>query len=118
LEPNVPETPVFTTSSGLDPNKNEPFELGQVQWVRRFGEGGRPDLACGYWHVTPGEAPEPFDLVIHADETISLVEGHLRIEVEGGDSHDLTAGCAASFNKGARTRWEVVAPTVEFFVYS
>ncbi|MGX9901160.1 FAD-dependent oxidoreductase [Arthrobacter sp. SA17] len=43
-----------------------------------------------------------------------LVEGHLRVEVEGGDSYDLTAGCAASFNKGARTRWEVLASTVEF----
>ncbi|MEJ1179907.1 MULTISPECIES: cupin domain-containing protein [unclassified Pseudarthrobacter] len=112
------ETPAFTTSSALDANKNEPFELGQVQWVRRFGEGDRPAVACGYWHVTPLEAPEPFDLLIDADETISIVEGHLRIEVEGGDTYDLTAGGAASFNKGARTRWEVMAPTVEFFVYS
>lgn len=112
------ETTAFTTSSALDPNKNEPFELGKVQWVRRFGEGDRPALACGYWHVTPAEAPQPFELLIHADETISIVEGHLRIEVEGGDTYDLTAGGAASFNKGARTRWAVLAPTVEFFVYS
>jgi uncharacterized cupin superfamily protein len=112
------ETTSFTTSSAFDPNKNEPFELGHVQWVRRFGEGGRAALACGYWHVTPAEAPEPFHLVIDADETISIVEGHLRIEVEGGDTFDLTSGGAASFNKGARTRWAVLAPTVEFFVYS
>lgn len=111
-------TAAFTTSSALDPAKNEPFELGQVQWVRKPGEGNRPALACGYWHVTPAEAPEPFDLVIHADETISIIEGHLRIEIEGGDTYDLTPGGAASFNKGARTRWEVLAPTVEFFVYS
>ncbi|MBT2534644.1 cupin domain-containing protein [Arthrobacter sp. ISL-69] len=112
------ESPAFTTSSVLDPSKNEPFELGQVQWVRRLGEGDRPGLASGYWHVTPGEAPEPFDLLIEADETISIVEGHLRIEVEGGETYDLTAGGAASFNRGARTRWAVLAPTVEFFVYS
>ena len=112
------EVASFTTSSALDPFKNEPFELGQVQWVRRLGEGDRPALACGYWHVTPEEAPEPFDLVIHADETISIVEGRLRIEVEGGGVYDLTPGGAASFNKGARTRWAVLAPTVEFFVYS
>ena len=108
----------FTTSAVLDPAKNEPFELGQVQWVRRFGEGERPALACGYWHVHPDEAPEPFDLLIHADETISIIDGHLRIEVEGGDTYDLTSGGVASFNKGARTRWSVLAPTVEFFVYS
>ncbi len=112
------DTTAFTTSSALDPAKNEPFELGQVQWVRTFGEGGRPALACGYWHVTPEEAPEPFDLVIHADETIHIIEGHLRIEIEGGDTYDLTPGGAASFNKGALTRWQVLAPTVEFFVYS
>lgn len=112
------EPTAFTTSSAFDPNKNEPFELGRVQWVRRPGEGDRPALSSGYWHVTPADAPEPFDLLIDADETISIIDGHLRIEVEGGDTYDLTAGGAASFNKGARTRWAVLAPTVEFFVYS
>ncbi|WP_324643323.1 cupin domain-containing protein [Pseudarthrobacter sp. LT1] len=111
-------TPSFTTSASLDPGRNEPFELGQVQWVRRFGEGDRPGLACGYWHVNPAEAPEPFNLVMEADEAIHIIDGHLRIEVEGGGTYDLTAGGAASFNKGARTRWAVLAPTVEFFVYS
>ena len=66
----------------------------------------------------PRRRPSRLTCVIHADETISIVEGHLRIEVEGGDTYDLTAGGAASFNKGARTRWAVLAPTVEFFVYS
>ena len=51
-------------------------------------------------------------------DPVTHIEGHLRIEVEGGDVHELTAGGAASFNKGARTRWAVLAPTVEFFVYS
>ncbi len=110
--------PAFSTSSTLDPARNEPFELGQVQWVRRFGEGGRGALACGYWHVNPSEAPEPFDLLMEADETIHIVDGHLRIEVEGGDAYELTAGSSASFNRGVRTRWTVLAPTIEFFVYS
>lgn len=118
LEPSMSSTSAFSTSSSLDPEKNEPFELGQVQWVRRFGEGDRPALACGYWHVDPAEAPEPFDLLMEADETIHILEGHLRINVEGGESYDLPAGSSASFNKGAQTRWAVLAPTVEFFVYS
>ena len=84
----------FTTSSAFNPDKIEPFELGQVQWIRRFGEGDRPALASGYWHVTPEEAPEPFNLLIEADETIAIVEGHLRIEVEGGDTYDLKIGRA------------------------
>ncbi|MDF2050696.1 cupin domain-containing protein [Arthrobacter sp. Cr_A7] len=110
--------PAFSTSSTLDQAKNEPFELGQVQWVRRFGEGGREALACGYWHVNPSEAPDPFDLIMEADETIHILTGHLRIEVEGGEAYELTAGSSASFNKGVRTRWAVLAPTIEFFVYS
>ncbi len=108
----------FTTAANLDPTKNEPFELGQVQWVRRFGDGERAPLACGFWHVTPDEAPEPFDLLIEADETITILEGHLTIEIAEGETYDLTPGGAASFNKGAKTKWTVHEPTVEFFVYS
>lgn len=108
----------FTTHDAHDPGKYEPFEVGNVQWVRRPGDGDRPALSAGFWHVTPEEAPEPFDLLIEADETIHIIEGHLHIEVIGGETFDLKPGSAASFNKGAKTRWSVVATTTEFFVYS
>ena len=114
----MPLTLAFTTSSTLDANKNEPFELGSVQWIRRFGEGSGPPLPAATGTSRPREAPEPFDLVMEADETISIVQGHLTIEVEGGDVYDLLPGGAASFNRGARTRWTVLEPTIEFFVYS
>ena len=108
----------FTIHEAVNPAKYEPFELGQVQWVRRPGDGNRPALSAGFWHVTPEEAPAPFELLIEADETIHIIEGHLHIEVIGGASFDLKPGSAASFNKGARTRWTVVEATTEFFVYS
>lgn len=108
----------FTVHDSFNALKFEPFELGKVQWVRRPGDGERPALSAGFWHVTTEEAPEPFDLLIHADETIHIIEGHLRIEVEGGQGFDLRPGSAASFNKGAKTRWTVVEDTTEFFVYS
>lgn len=108
----------FTVHGAFDPQKYEPFILGQVQWVRRSGDGDRPGLSAGFWHVTTAEAPEPFDLLIEADETIHIIEGHLHIEVEGGQSFDLTPGSVASFNKGAQTRWTVIEDTTEFFVYS
>lgn len=96
----------------------EPFELGTVQWLRRPGDNGNEKLSAGIWKVTPEEAPEPFDLPIHQDESIYIVSGHLRIEVKGGEAFDLTAGSMASLSEGAVTRWTVLEPTVEYFVYS
>jgi uncharacterized cupin superfamily protein len=96
----------------------EPFELGTVQWLRRPGDNGNEALAAGLWHVSPDEAPEPFDLPIEQNETIYIVSGHLRIEVKDGPTHDLTAGSMASLSAGAMTRWSILEPTVEFFVYS
>ncbi|TFD11685.1 DUF861 domain-containing protein [Cryobacterium sp. TMT1-2-2] len=108
----------FSTSGTLNPDGYEPFELGVVQWIRKFDVGDRPGLACGFWHVTPDDAPEAFDLVSEADESIHIVSGRLRIEELGGEVHDLGPGSAASFNKGTPTRWTVLEPTIEFFVYS
>lgn len=96
----------------------EPFEVGTVRWLRKPGQGGREALSAGIWEVTPEQAPEAFDLPIHQDETIYIISGHLRISVQGGETFDLTAGSMASFNEGALTRWHVLEPTVEFFVYS
>jgi len=108
--------PVF--HAGRNDSQAEPFEVGRVQWLRRHGDGGNPALAAGIWTVTPEDAPEAFDLPITEDETIYIVSGHLRIEVIGGDTFDLAAGSMASFSQGAKTRWQVLEPTVEFFVYS
>lgn len=97
----------------------EPFELGTVQWLRRPGDNGNESLSAGIWQISPDEAPEPFDLPIEQDETIYIVSGHLRIEVkDGATTHDLTAGSMASLSRGAMTRWTILEPTVEFFVYS
>ncbi|MET3905288.1 cupin domain-containing protein [Paenarthrobacter sp. 4246] len=102
----------------LDHAAFEPFALGTVQWLRRPGDNGNELLSGGIWKVTPEEAPEPFDLPIDQDETICIVSGHLRIEVKGGDTLELKAGSMASLSKGAMTRWSVLEPTIEFFVYS
>lgn len=112
------EESTYSVGGVFDPSKYEPFELGQVQWIRRPGDGYREGLSCGFWHVTPEEAPEPFELSFHADETVHIIEGHIRVEVIGGQIHDLLPGTAVSFNKGIVSRWTVLKPTTEFFVYS
>ncbi|GAA1125157.1 hypothetical protein GCM10009670_15800 [Citricoccus alkalitolerans] len=96
----------------------EPFDLGNVQWLRRPGDNGNEALSAGIWQVSPEEASDPFDLPIEQDETIYIVSGHIRIEVTDGPTHDLTAGSMASLSRGAMTRWTILEPTVEFFVYT
>ncbi|MGK9220447.1 MULTISPECIES: cupin domain-containing protein [unclassified Microbacterium] len=110
--------PDFISHARFDRSNAEPFEVGVVQWTRRPGDGERPHLSSGFWFVTPEEAPGAMRVVGHADETVYILEGHLRIEPEGGEPFELTAGSVASFNKGAAALWTVLAPTVEFFVYS
>ncbi len=108
----------FAAEAALDRSAAEPFEVGTVQWLRRPGQGGRQDLAAGYWFVSPEEAPGPLEVVGEADETIHLLEGHVTIEIAGRPALDLRAGSSASVNKGVRASWTVHEPTVEFFVYS
>jgi uncharacterized cupin superfamily protein len=108
----------FTVTGTFDQSKAEPFEVGTVQWIRRPGDGNRPDLSSGFWFITPEQTPGPMTVVGHADETVYLLEGHVRVEPEGGEAFDLTPGSVASFNKGDSASWTVLAPTVEFFVYS
>lgn len=108
----------FTSNSSFDRSAAEPFEVGTVQWTRRPGEGDREALASGFWFITPEETPGPMRVVGHADETVYIIEGHLRIEPETGDAFELTAGSVATFNKDTAAVWTVLAPTVEFFVYS
>lgn len=97
---------------------HEPFEIGTVQWIRRPGEGDRESLSCGFWKVTPEQAPESFDLVSHGDETVLILEGAIRVEPATGEPFTLTAGSSASFNDGSRSRWTILEPVIEYFVYS
>lgn len=108
----------FTTAASVDRTKGEPFEVGDVQWVRRPGEGGRDELSAGYWFITPEQTPGPMVVQAHADETIYIIEGRVRIAPEGSASFEVSAGGSASINKGVSATWTVLEPTVEFFVYS
>lgn len=108
----------FTVAGRMDRHLAEPFEVGLVQWIRRPGSGERSDLSAGFWFISPDETPGPMVVVGHADETVYIVEGRVRIEPEGGDAVELATGATASLNRGTSAMWTVLEPTVEFFVYS
>lgn len=108
----------FIAHGHRDDTQHEPFEVGTVQWIRRPGDGNRNELSSGFWKVSHTEAPEPFDLVTQGDETILILEGAIRIEPQDGEPITLRAGSTASLNDGTRSRWTILEPTIEFFVYS
>lgn len=105
-------------SARPDAKLSEPFAAGRIQWLRRYGDDGRPELAAGYWFVTPDDMPEPMTFELPCDETLCVIEGAIRFEVAGGDVHDLSEGDALSLNKGATLTVTILRPLVEFFVYT
>jgi uncharacterized cupin superfamily protein len=112
------KTSNYTLHDSIDPSKAEPFEVGNVQWLRRPGNGDRDILSSGFWFITPEETPGPMQIVGHADETIFIIEGRVRIQPHGQEAVELSAGAMASINKGVPVTWTVLEPTTELFVYS
>jgi uncharacterized cupin superfamily protein len=97
---------------------HEPYDEGTtVQWLRREGDGGR-DYQGGIWRATTEQIPEPFDYEFANDETLYVISGEMRIEVEGGETYELAGGDAASFNRGTKVRWTILSDVEEFFFFS
>ncbi|MGJ8720280.1 MAG: cupin domain-containing protein [Salinibacterium amurskyense] len=111
-------SPQFITHSTLNRAEAQPFEVGNVQWIREPGVGNRAELSSGYWFISPEEAPDPMRIVSAADETIFIIEGRIRLQPEGAEAFELAAGSSAALNKSTVVTWTVLEPTVEFFVYS
>jgi len=64
--------------------------------------------------TTPPSAP--IEYTTPGRETVLVLEGTARIEIEGGPTLELTAGSLASIPAGAKTTWHVTAPFKEFWV--
>jgi uncharacterized cupin superfamily protein len=87
--------------------------VGQVHWLRTES-GGEGQLYAGLWTCEPRAIPYTFP----GDETFQVLEGEVRIELEGGEAVDLGPGDLASFPKGQESRWTIKAPFKKFFVIS
>jgi uncharacterized cupin superfamily protein len=74
-------------------------EVGGLMQIL-FEEG---DAAVGLWK--PGDQDSVEGNVLPARETVVVLQGTVRIEIEDGPTLDLTTGDLASLPKGANTSW-------------
>jgi hypothetical protein len=105
-----------------NPSEFEPFPLpevsegepdAQVHWLRKEGTDGTT-LMVGVFTANPSR----FGYAFETDETIHILDGRVRIELDSGDVVELQPGDIASFPKGEHATWEILEPFREFFVLS
>ncbi len=73
---------------------------------------------AGLWKPNPAISGEYAVPALPARETIVVLAGSVRIEVESGPTIDLSAGDMASMPKGAVTTWHPSPDFKEVWVYS
>jgi uncharacterized cupin superfamily protein len=83
--------------------------------------GGEMHVLCSADGTESGlsrftEPTEPIRWTLPARETILILEGAARIEIDQGSVLELTAGDIASLPAGARTTWHLTTPFKEFWV--
>ena len=83
----------------------------RIHWLRPEGQGAQ---VVGVYRCDPAV----FRYTWEADETIHVLEGRVRIDVEGESSVELAVGGIASFSAGDRGVWHVLEPFCELFVLS
>ena len=109
----------WSGSSGATPS--EPYDvgrgtmLGRVFWIRN-----EPNLQVGLWSVNQDDvrtAPAPY--VFRGDETILVLQGEVKVDVEPSTKVRLRAGDVASFKKGTTSHWNITSEEYkEVFVYA
>lgn len=98
----------------------EPFEGGtvlegepnrKIQWLRAdTGDG----VSAGLFTADPCRIG---DYTLELDELIYVIEGHVRIELEG-EVMDVGPGDSASLRAGTTSVWTITEPFKEFFVFA
>jgi uncharacterized cupin superfamily protein len=90
-----------------------PFEVGVVKWLRQDD-----DVQAGIWRCTTAEQPDVHVAEFEMNETVMILSGRVRVDIEDGPSVELAPGDTASFVKGTVGHWTLIEDVEEFFVYS
>ena len=95
----------------------QPWQVGQVRYLKAPpapGEG----VEAGLWRGTSKDVPDRSRVRYKRDEYIYVISGMVRLETDGGKSHDLRPGDCFAFNRGDVVYWTILSETFEeFFVY-
>jgi hypothetical protein len=105
---------VWVTKRGEERFEPDPEVGGSVHVLREDDA-----VQAGIWAAPPpGDEPaaEAFEFPHH--ETIYVLTGSVRIQIEGGPLLELGPGDMASFRKGVRSVWSPSADFTEFWVYA
>jgi len=100
---------LFVSSVSAETWEPDP-EVGGEMHVLCDGDGAESGLS----RFT--EPTGPVRWTLPGRETILILEGAARIEIDGGPVLELTAGDIASLPAGARTTWHLTTPFKEFWV--
>ena len=76
------------------------------------------ETMAGIWKPGSDIGSWPKTEELHARETIVVLKGSVRIEIEGGPTLDLGVGDIASMPKGSVTTWHPSTDFKEIWVYS
>jgi uncharacterized cupin superfamily protein len=95
--------------------------LSAEAWEPDPEVGGEMHVLCDGYGIQSGlsrftEVTEPVRWTLPGRETLLVLEGAARIEIDDGPVLELTAGDIASLPAGARTTWYLTTPFREFWV--
>jgi uncharacterized cupin superfamily protein len=100
---------VFVSSVSTEAWEPDP-EVGGEMHVLCSGHGAESGLSRF------SDPTEPVTWTLPGRETILVLEGVARIEIDDGPVLELTAGDMASLPAGAQTTWYLTSPYREFWV--
>jgi uncharacterized cupin superfamily protein len=104
---------VFVSSTSPDAWRADPEVGGGAEEHVLFNTG---TMRAGLTRFTANVAPAPLTWVLPQAEVLLVLEGAVRIEIEGGPTLELKPGDMAALPKGAVTRWHLTLPFKEMWV--
>lgn len=95
----------------------QPWHVGQVRYLRTPEIPGK-SVESGIWKGTKKDVPDRSRVRYRREEFIYVIKGRVRLEVDGGGTHEIGPGDCFAFGLGDIVYWTLLCDELEeFFVY-